>query len=341
MNGIIRKPIFCFIVVTKTCFFKCKMCQMWKSTKNPEEVTCEELIDFVKSLRDFVDERILIHLIGGEPLYKDGIIDLISFINKVGFTVSLTSNGYLVDGEMAKRISDSGLTSIFLSLDGAKEETHDFLRGREGSHRKIMGAIENLGKYSPRTRIGVTCTIMEKNLEEIIELTKWVNQNPRLDYIYFNAILQPFDDELMEPEWYKRERYKMIWPQDLYKLDSILDELVMLKEQGYKIDNPLSQLEIFKTYYRNPLKFMRAEISRRGNCPRGDSALEVNSVGDMSLCFKTGAIGNIRNNRIQDVWYEQRTQQMRETIRNCKMECDAVINCPYEVVDRTIQQIEH
>jgi len=49
-------------------------------------------------------------------LFK-GLLELVKFSIDKGFSANIASNGWLIDEEMAKRIGDSGLTEINLSLD--------------------------------------------------------------------------------------------------------------------------------------------------------------------------------------------------------------------------------
>jgi len=333
-------PAFCLLVVSKKCTFKCKMCNMWKNKERQidrQELTMEEMKGFVDDLKNVIREPIFIHLIGGEALLRKDLMELVAYIRQSGFNSSITTNGYYIDEEMARKIVDSRLTGIFLSLDGFKEETHDYLRGVRGSYRKVMEAIELLDKYrgsdkGNRLSIGITMTLMEKNLDEVLDLVKWANNNEKINDIFFNACLQPFDPDEYEKKWYLNKKNNDVWPQDVNKAGDILEQLAILKEKGYKICNPPEQLRLVKEYFKNPYRFIH---DSKIKCPRGDLAPEINAYGDINMCFYMEPIGNIREKKFSEVWFSKEMEKARKEIDSCKKDCDIAVNCFYKIENIT------
>ena len=236
------------------------MCNMWKNQNRQierKELTTEEIKGFIGDLKNVTSEPIFIHLIGGEALLRPDITEIITYIRDSGFNSSITTNGYYIDEEMAKKLISSRITGIFLSLDGLKEETHDYLRGVKGSYQHVMSAIEFLDKHrgsdkKDRLSIGITMTIMEKNLDEVIDLVEWANANQKINDVFLNACLQPFDCDDQKKEWFKESRHSQVWPQDPDKIKGILEKLAVLKEKGYKICNPPEQLRLINEYFTTP-----------------------------------------------------------------------------------------
>jgi len=339
-NKIKPMPAFCLLVVSKICTFRCKMCNMWKNKErriDRKELTIEEIKGFVDDLKNVTTEPIFIHLIGGEALLRKDLTDIIAYIKKGGFNTSITTNGYYIDEEMAKKIIASGLTGIFLSLDGFKEATHDYLRGVKGSYARVMNAVELLDKYrggdkENRLSIGITLTLMDKNLDEALDLTEWAEANEKINDLFINACLQPFDCDEYERDWYKNNRNSDVWPQDIEKVCDILEELAVLKEKGYKICNPPEQLRLVKEYFRNPYRFIH---DSRVKCPRGDLAPEVNAYGDINMCFYMPPIANIREKKFSEVWFSREMEKARAEINSCKKDCDIAVNCFYKIENIT------
>ncbi|MFC1515110.1 radical SAM protein, partial [Candidatus Omnitrophota bacterium] len=204
-------PAFCLLVVSKICNFRCKMCNMWKNTGRQierKELSLQEIKGFVDDLKSVTSEPIFIHLIGGEAFLRKDLMEIVSYIRESGFNSSITTNGYYIDEAMAKRIVESRLTGIFLSLDGFRPQTHDYLRGMPGSYQRVMRAIDLLDKYrgdnrQDRLSIGITMTLMNKNLDEVVDLVEWVNSNEKMNDMFINACLQPFDCDDQQKEWFK------------------------------------------------------------------------------------------------------------------------------------------
>ncbi len=334
------KPAFCLLVVSKRCTFRCKMCNMWKNAARPSprrELSLEEIKAFVRDLTNVTREPIFIHLIGGEALLRPDLCEIISYIREYGFNSSITTNGYYVDEGKAAELAASGIRGVFLSLDGFKPETHDYLRGVKGSHERVMRAIGLLDRYrgddpDDRLSIGITMTIMEKNLDEVLDLVEWANADPRVNDLFLNACLQPFDCDEYQREWFRSPFYREIWPQDPRKVETLLEQLARLKEKGYKICNPPEQLRLIKGYFTNPYRFIHDAGVK---CPRGDLAPEVNAYGDIGMCFAMPPIANIRERRFSEVWGSPEMAGARRQINACRKDCDIAVNCFYKIENIT------
>ena len=217
----IKNPIFCDIGITENCMFKCKMCRLWQSPKNPRELSIEEWKEFIVSLEELGANNIRVHFAGGEPLIKEGMLDLIGFANKKGFTTVMVTNGFLINETMAGRIADSGLDVISISLDSIDETTHDFLRGTKGAYKQAIQAIDNLTKRGVKS-ISILTVIMGANLHNLIELADWINKNESLSSVYFQAISQPLAMS-KDQKWHEKAEFDYLWPKDKTQLDSVID----------------------------------------------------------------------------------------------------------------------
>ena len=83
-----------------------------------------------------------IRFTGGEPLLFNGIYDLIRFATEEGICTSLGTNGTLVTKEVAKKLKESGLKKVVVSIDGNKK-THDKIRGKK-NYQKAMNGLKYL-----------------------------------------------------------------------------------------------------------------------------------------------------------------------------------------------------
>ncbi len=331
-------PSFCLLVVNKRCNFHCRMCNMWKHKEDPNFLKLDEMKKFVLDLKSFVDEPIFIHIIGGETLLWPHTAELAKFITDNGFKTSITTNGYLIDKVMAKKLVDSRMSGVFVSLDSLDEKKHDYIRGMPGAYKHVMEAIDNLYEYrgpfndEMSVSIGITFTIMQFNLDEVIPFVNWIEQNKKIDAVFFNAVLQPFDSGEDSHNWYEREKYKEIWPSDLGRVNAVLDQLIEKKKGGARICNPPEQIQVLKEYFRDPFHFRQ---NMRIKCPRGDLAPEVNAYGDISMCFFMPPLGNIRKDSIRDIWYSDKMKEVRHAINTCNLDCDTAINCFYKIENIT------
>lgn len=318
-----RKPAFCCVEISPVCILRCKMCSIWKNRKKTLGTpTLTEWRNFIGSLSGLSKNSIVINFSGAEPLSDAKNLALIEFCAKKGLATSMCTNGVLVDKKMAYEIAQSGLKAIVISLDGDKN-IHDFLRGVDGCYDKVMQAISYLDRYRDTLETGIQPIIFGCNLNEIVKLTKWANEDKRIKFIHFQAVAQPFDDDF-DNEWYRKSEYSLLWPQDTERVHNTIDKLIELKAAGYKISNTVSQLEVFKGYFKEPNNFIR-----KNKC-NVDFFMNIDQFGNVYMCRLKEPIGNIKEDSFGDMWYSKKACQVREEIKSCKVNCHVLVNCCYE-----------
>ncbi len=317
------KPGFCCFGITDACMLRCKMCEKWKddlfTKKDIVLPTIDHWKQCISDLSEMVDFPFELDLGGGEALLYDGLLEVIDYSVKKGFNTSIATNAYLIDEEMAKKLNNAGLKVISISLDSLNEKTHDYLRGVDGVYQRVMNAIEYLHRHCKGMFINLCCVLYDINQEEIIDLVHWVHKDHRIGYINFMAAMQPNNTHFEENWW--EGQYGYIWPKDPKKTGQIIDEIILLKKRGFNIGNPVSQLKAFKAYYEEPKKFLKKKQCNMDRC------VLVSSIGDIFLCYDFDPIGNIKNDRLIDVWYSEKAQQVREQIALCSKNCHHLINC--------------
>ncbi len=324
---IVERPRYCCWVLNYRCMFRCKMCYIWGIADNQgAESTLEEKKNFVRSLRGLVDKDFEFHLSGGEPLLTAGILELISFISSEGYRTNLVTNGFLVDEVMALGLVGSGLDTLTISLDGLKPETHDFIRGIKGSYERVIQAIGHLERHrkDKKPKIALLSIITGHNMDELLPLTEWVQHDHRIEMISFQAITQPFCEE-MDNTWFKKEKNHFLWPQDMQKTADIMSRLKELRLSGYKIGNQPNHFLHFKEYFREPNVFLK-----KIKCNLGDYEFHVDPYGKAFFCCLTEPFGNIKADKLPEIWSSPRTLNIREDVYNCKKNCHIMINCFYE-----------
>ncbi len=321
------KPGFCCIGIVDSCMLRCQMCQKWKEdpgTVGFSQPSIEQWKIFIRQLRDLVDVGFEIDFGGGEALMRHDVLELVSYAKSLGFRNAIASNGYLIDETMAKRIVDSGLDSIVLSLDSLKPEVHDRMRGVKGVAQKVINAIRYLRKYSKDIHIGICTIILEQTLDGLLDLADWVNNNrDQTNSILFMAAMQP-NNTPFNTDWYKKD-FNYFWPKDIKKVNAIIDELIRRRKAGHWIGDSVVQLEAFKSYYENPARFVKK------NPCNLDRAVHASSIGDIFLCYRYAVLGNIKNgDDIREIWRSEVAEKARDDIRKCQNNCHFLLNCFFE-----------
>lgn len=330
----VKFPKACIILLTLGCKLKCKMCHLWRNDEsNLVKPSLKEWLGFIDSLGAMSEAGFNVIFGGGEPLlFPETVTELISSCHQKGFRTSLATSGYFLDRDMANRLISAKLDYIALTLYSLEQKTHNFLRGMPDSHERLLQAIEYLDglRGSLPLEIAIDTVIMAPNLKDILELARWVDRDDRLRSIFFQAVVQPFHSRPQE-EWHKSAEYSFLWPPDTDQAEGVIDELIKLKKDNSakgrdKINNPVSQLELFKSYFRKPQDFIKKFSC---NVTSGD-VFTVSPDGNVNLCPYLEPIGNIRTGDIKDIWHSQEAYQRRQEMAACKQNCHHIINCWYE-----------
>jgi len=302
-------PQFSCILINKNCPLHCKMCFDWKHPQDNLKNKMANFEKYIKGLAEFMDYPLEINILGGEPLMDDSIFDLIKLISDYGFISIVSTNGYLIDENMAKKIMTSPLSVLAISLDSLNREVHDYYRGKKGVADRVFEALKLLEKHKKGEGpiIDILTIIMDKNLDDIVDLVKWVDKNDFILHICFIALL----NSIVRPvssDWFRKEAFKHIWPSDAKKVSRLLDQLVEMKKNGSKVFNPSSQFTAFKEYYQDPVEFF---YTTSYNIK--DSILDMEADGELYLSGYR--LGNINDQMsLKQMWYSTKADEIRKTI---------------------------
>mgnify|MGYP002601340448 FL=1 len=159
-----------YLELTRACNLKCIHCLNNSGIKQKDELTKEDLLKLIKNFSSHGVQEI--RFTGGEPLLFNGIYDLIKFATEEGICTSLGTNGTLVTKEVAKKLKESGLKKVVVSIDGNKK-IHDKIRGRK-NYQKAMHGLKYLQKNGINVR--VNSVIMKSNMEDVIKLAKKISR---------------------------------------------------------------------------------------------------------------------------------------------------------------------
>lgn len=141
---VLSAPIGVSIEITSKCNLKCKHCYAEAGFEQEKEMTGAEMLDLIDQFYS-IDVGALIFT-GGEPLCRPEIFEIAQYASERGFTLTLSSNGTLIDMETASKIMGSGFSRVQVSIDGINETQHEALTGVKGSYRKTLNSLENLEK---------------------------------------------------------------------------------------------------------------------------------------------------------------------------------------------------
>lgn len=333
-NGFAKPTNVTLVMSGGGCFFKCKMCDRWKEKWDVKAMSLEEKKRVLLLLRDWLGQFRLILGTQGDPFMEKDIFELIKIASDNDIITSVCSNGFLIDETMADKINSSGLNHLVISLDGIDEKTHDWVRGTPGSFKKVQRAIELLNKKREGMSLFINTIIMEQNLDQLVDMAKWVS-GKRLDGLLFLQLESKnhFGTDPLSNDWFKDNE---LWPRDLKKVNEIFDNLILLKKDGYMINNSLGQLRMYKSYYANPSFLVERP------CFIGVQNLNINADGNVYFCLNFDPVGNILEEKPESIWNSPEASERREEIKRCTAYCRAT-SCYYRgnILEKIEQFFKH
>lgn len=131
--------------ITLKCNLACQHCGSRAGHTRSKELSTEEALDMVRQLAEVGITEVT--LIGGEAFLRPDWLEIASAITAAGMLCGMTTGGYGITLDTARRMKEAGIRVVSVSVDGL-EATHDRLRGRQGSWQwafKTMSHLKQAG----------------------------------------------------------------------------------------------------------------------------------------------------------------------------------------------------
>ncbi|MBI4728094.1 MAG: TIGR04053 family radical SAM/SPASM domain-containing protein [Acidobacteria bacterium] len=165
-----RVPVLVFWETTRACPLACKHCRASAIHEPlPGELSTEEGLRFVQDVAGFGERPPALILTGGDPLARRDLLVLAARARSLGIPIGFAPSvsPSLYDGRLA-RLKEMGVKTVSISLDGARAETHDGVRGIPGHFGETLEALRRL--VSDGFTVQVNTTVMRDNVEELADV---------------------------------------------------------------------------------------------------------------------------------------------------------------------------
>lgn len=261
-----EQPLSAFLELTYACNLRCVFCF------NPRHhdlvgLSVDEWRDVLDGLRGL--GTLHVTLTGGEPLTHPEFFTIAEAARSRFFALRIFTNGALVDGETAARLSDLYPAGVELSLHGANAPSHDYVTGRTGSFDALLRAVREL---QARDVPLVLKTPLTRHNE--LDILAMVALARRLCVPYqIDPRLTPKDDGDLSPLAHSAS------PAGADSVRATVDA-------------------------RGPAPEERKRRLGEPNCALGRSTLAVDPEGNVFPCiqWRQTALGNVRDAPIGELW---------------------------------------
>lgn len=166
-------------IITGKCNLQCVHCYGNEEELPSYEITINEAMVIASKIVDEGIKRVSISW--GEPMLRKDLPQIVDYLSDNGVWVIVSTNGLNISDKLPQL---KKLRHIELSLDGATEEIHDFIRpskikGQSVSFKNAVSGIKATVDMGIKTRVLTTLNIYNhKNVRDIWALlsTLWIQE---------------------------------------------------------------------------------------------------------------------------------------------------------------------
>ncbi|MCW3995049.1 MAG: radical SAM protein [Candidatus Bathyarchaeota archaeon] len=290
-----HKPHHAQWLVTRKCNYRCAGCNVWKE-QDERELTAEEIKKGLTILKNLGIVEIV--LSGGNPLLREDIGDIINHASKL-FITTVYDNGSMA----AKKIDAlRKVDFVAISIDSLNETKNDQIKAVPGAWKNATQAVETLHKEG--VNVAVTPTISQKNLYEIVDITKhYTNKGIPVWYCLYS-----YDTSVDSNQLFRigKENNDFVIT-DKQAMVNLCNELIEMKKKNKKILMTTKLLETLRSLYE--------ENKRTWKCQALNNFLVVDHLGRIAGCHSHNFAGSIFD--LPEKWNSKEFKALRKTYHEC------------------------
>lgn len=268
-------PATAHFAVTHRCPLGCRTCYNASGVTRSDELSTAEakaVLDTLARMGVFT-----VAFGGGEPLARPDIFELARYTRTRGLTPTMTTNGYYVDAEIARRCCV--FAHIHVSLDGVGE-TYRAVRGVDAFHHADR-AIRLLRRQ--RIPVGVNCVVSRANFDHLDDLAHYLRRVGVRDIIFLR--LKPVGHAATD---YEQAR---LTPEQTRTFFPHFARLVRRYRLRAHVDCAMMPFLYYHHPDRERLRFTCGE-----GCNAGNEIVEISPNGQVRGCsFAAGSAGDARH----------------------------------------------
>lgn len=295
-NFLTNRPLFCSWQVTYCCNFKCNFCDYWKIKPNPKDELSLENIEIASKKLARIGS-LIISVAGGEPLLRNDLPEIIKILSKDHFPV-ITTNGFLVKEDIAKKLFKNGLLGVSVSIDYNDSKTHDQMRGVSGAFDNAIKALEIFSRQrtNKNQHVNILSVLKDDNLQHTEELIK---------------LAQKYSASFMTQPYCSLKTGRGIFDKNQDFMPS--RKLLELKKKYKNFKSSYNFLSLFDKYIERGIP----------NCRAGVSFFNIDNYGNIAKCVEDmgNPIGNILTIPTKKIVPLLKDKNKTNTCQNCWYNC--------------------
>jgi radical SAM protein with 4Fe4S-binding SPASM domain len=254
-----RQPINGAFELTERCNLNCRMCYVrhpaGDGVRRSRELPAAAWLDLARQAAD--QGLVFLLLTGGEVFLRPDFFEIFTPLTRMGFVLSLFTNGTLVTESIAARLAEAPPSRTEITLYGATAATYEAITGVRGSYARCCAGIEALVRN--QAPLALKTTLTRRNVGELEAMRQMAN-NFGAPFSAAWLLLKRRDDGCSEAEDCRMS------PAECAQLEST---------------DAASADELSEAVQREPLLGKQRNFS----CQAGRAVFVVNPQGEMNACI--------------------------------------------------------
>lgn len=190
--------------VTAACNQNCRFCCDAAVKKSGFHPTLEELLARVDILAS--QGASALTLIGGEPLVRRDLEQVVAHAKQKGLSVAVTTNGTLLTPDRLATLMSAGMSSLEISMHAVSTELASVISQRPDTRRLQLAALKAVADIrDARPGLALNYVVYSENYHELPQFVSWVAQSVlQVEDVFINfvdPIGYPAEDPRLVPTY--------------------------------------------------------------------------------------------------------------------------------------------
>ncbi|MFR4992562.1 MAG: radical SAM/SPASM domain-containing protein [Turicibacter sp.] len=172
-----KTPINGTFELSPLCNMDCKMCYIKMSKEKQESIarlrTKEEWIELAQKAKE--KGMLFLLLTGGEPFLVKDFKELYIELHKMGFCISINSNGTMIDEDVIEWLKHYPPMRINMTLYGASDETYGRLCNNPKGFTQVTKAISLLKENNIQVKLN--CSVTPYNKDDLKQMMDFADEH--------------------------------------------------------------------------------------------------------------------------------------------------------------------
>jgi MoaA/NifB/PqqE/SkfB family radical SAM enzyme len=291
------------------CNCRCVMCDIWKDNKNLKQLTENDILSLLTSLRKLGTQEVLMS--GGEALLNQNFFKLCEILKSRGIRISLLSTGLSLKQHASDLIRF--VDNIIVSLDG-DELTHDRIRNIPGAYSRLREGVQYIKSLEPAYPVSARTVIQKLNFSiwpAIVESALEIGLD-RISFLPADVSSTAFN---REQAWSLPKQQEILLeegelPELALVIETILSDYADYFARGFIAESPEKIQKVYAYYAA--FHGLNSFPYKKCNAPWVSAVIEAD--GSVRPCFFHETMGNIREQSFEQIINSDKSIRFRKNL---------------------------